>query len=142
MNRGLILSAVVVALVATGGVVRARVPDAGAKMRGDYGRMARTRSSYRSYAPVRVAPPAVASVPDEGRRYSYAPAEQESVGSPCESAPAAPAEAASAARRRYSYAPETSGEATYYNVPSRGRRTTPPAWALPKTDPRKYQGGR
>lgn len=141
MSRGLIISAVVVALVATGGVVRADVPDAGAKMRGDYGGMARTRSSYRSYAPVTVAPPVVATVPDEGRRYSYDPAERPNVGAPCEPAPSPVAEAAPAAPRRYSYAPESSGGATYYSAPSRGSRSTPPAWALPKTDPRKYRAG-
>ena len=85
--------------------------------------------------------PQVAQAPAEGRRFSYAPSGQV-VTSPC---PPATVDSG----RRYSYAPSTPAVAPqstaprmYYSQPSysSGRRSSGhrDLWALPKTDPRKY----
>jgi hypothetical protein len=129
-----------------------------AKARGDFGSFGRetqqvTRSrpvySYRAPATysapaVQTAPaPMVAQAPEAGRRYSYAPSV---TGSPCPQAQAPAVDSA----RRYSYAPTEATVApamepstrTYnarpsYSGGSRGRSTVD-RWALPKTDPRKF----
>jgi hypothetical protein len=130
-------------------VASARQPIGTAKARGDYHGFSSSRQSstcngrsYRTYAPiVRTAPaPIVAEAPVEGRRFSYDPsadAEQGVVE------PAAPIYSGSqvmegAERSYYSPAPQRS-----YRAYSGGsRRSDKPAWALPKTDPRKYRVGR
>lgn len=132
-----------------------------AKARGDFGSFGRethsvTRSrpvySYRAPATysapaVQTAPaPMVAQAPEAGRRYSYAPA---ATGCGCPQAPASAPAVDSA--RRHSYAPTTESTVaptmepsarTYNARPSysggnRGRSTVD-RWALPKTDPRKF----
>jgi hypothetical protein len=93
---------------------------------------------------VRAAPaPQVAQAPVEGRRFSYAPANQAVTLSPC------PPVTSFESGRRYSYAPsagaavvpQASEPRVYYSQPSysTGRRSTghQDLWALPKTDPRK-----
>jgi hypothetical protein len=120
------------------------------------GGSARARSSYSYRAPatysapvVRAAEaPQIAQTPEEGRRFSYAPSGSVATGNPC-----LPVQAPTTtfdSGRRYSYAPgEESSVApsvapsrTYYSGPShsagRGTRGNIDLWALPKTDPRKY----
>jgi hypothetical protein len=88
--------------------------------------------------------PQVAQAPVEARRFSYAPAPQGGVSVPCPPAPAVDN------GRRYSYAPATEAAAApqstaprvYYSRPSYGTRVRSGGqadlWALPKTDPRKF----
>jgi hypothetical protein len=111
-----------------------------------FSRQAYRAPAVRSYAALTAttAPATiVAQAPVEARRYSYAPpAAVRSV--PCPPVTAAPSTAN--AGRRYSYAPaiEPAGRVPVqrYYVPSYSRSTgggrTVDRWALPKTDPRKY----
>ncbi|MBA3482332.1 MAG: hypothetical protein H0T51_11000 [Pirellulales bacterium] len=133
------------------------------KARGEYNRggwesggSARARSSYSYRAPATYqAPivesaevPQVAQTPAEGRRFSYEPSDTVASGTPC---PQANAQAPAVdSDRRYSYAPTTqatvapsvSSPSTYYSRPSysTGNRSAGNVdlWALPKTDPRKF----
>ena len=114
------------------------------------GGTSRSRSSHSYRAPVVQSAPApmVAQAPEEGRRFSYAPSGSVVTGSPCPTVQG-PAPAVDSGRR-YSYAPEAestvapsvSSPRTYYSRPSysAGGRSggNVDRWALPKTDPRKY----
>jgi hypothetical protein len=135
-----------------------------AKARGNFGsfgretqHVTRSRPVYGYRAPatysapaVQMAPaPMVAQAPEEARRFSYAPATPSVTGSPCPQATASAPAIDSA--RRYSYAPTTESTAApavepstraynarpSYSGGSRGRSTID-RWALPKTDPRKF----
>jgi hypothetical protein len=100
-------------------------------------------ATYRAPIERAAAAPQVAQAPAEGRRFSYAPADQV-VASPC------PPVTTADSGRRFSYAPSTAAVATpqasaprmYYSRPSysTGRSSSGhrDLWALPKTDPRKY----
>jgi hypothetical protein len=145
----LIVSAMVAVAAAAPGTNKAR----GIYNRGGWessGGPARHRYTQRApatyHAPIVRATPApqVAQAPVEGRRFSYAPADQAVTWSPC------PPVTSVESGRRYSYAPSTgaavvpqaSAPRVYYSQPrySTGRRSTGhrDLWALPKTDPRKY----
>jgi hypothetical protein len=145
-------------------LAQAGEPIGPAKARGDYrgfyqsqtqrGRsVTRSRPAYR-YSTPRSAPVIVRSeqvIPEEGgaviaqapveaRRFSQAPAADS--GAVADSKPCpefAPVASQSNSGRRYSYAPATQ----YSGNPVRrysgnGGRSSQPAWALPKTDPGKY----
>ena len=108
---------------------------------------ARRAPVYRSTtAPVVASPtPMVAQAPAEGRRFSYAPATNDAVaGTPCPSTATVPQDG-----RRYSYAPAEASASPTVSAPrvygggsgySRSRSSSGPKglWALPKTDPRKF----
>jgi hypothetical protein len=144
------------------GMVQAAPAIGTAKARGDYrpGAYRTQRDSgyrstyvrnapvYRNYsAPVFVAQrPIVAQAPAEGRRFSYAPSAAGAVTTtPCPQSTVVPP-----AGRRYSYAPEAtkapaptvaapraySGGSTACRAPAGS--STKPLWALPTTDPRKF----
>ena len=104
--------------------------NAGSKARGEFGNTARRttefRPIYRAPAPVivqREAPPsAVAQAPSEQRVFSYEPSK------PSEKS----AQGRTRTYRSYSYEPSMRSYSG-----SRGR-SSQPAYALPKTDPRKF----
>jgi hypothetical protein len=137
-----------------------------AKARGDFGsfgretqQVTRYRPAYSYRAPatysapaVQTAPaPMVAQAPEAGRRFSYAPATPSVTGSPCPQAQTPASAPAVESARRYSYAPtaestvapamepsaRTYGARPSYSGGGRGRSTVD-RWALPKTDPRKF----
>jgi hypothetical protein len=143
----LIVLTMVAAAAAAPGTNKAR----GVYNRGGWesgGGPARHRYTQRAPATIYHAPivrsleaPQVAQAPAEGRRFSYAPSGQV-VASPC---PPVTVDNG----RRYSYAPSTpavtppsTAPRTYYSQPiySSGRPSSGhrDLWALPKTDPRKY----
>lgn len=137
--KRLMLMTAVVTLLASSAMAQG-FRDAGAKMRGEFGgtpRQSVAAPMYRYSAPVVVqrqtAPPAVAQTPTQRRNYSYEPAQQ---AAPCHPAPSAPPQAQpQAPRRSYSYEPA----APTYRAPAPGpRRSAPPSYLLPKTDPRRY----
>jgi len=131
-------------------VASARPAMGPAKARGDYrGFSSSWRSpcygygrSYRTYAPaVRSTPaPAVAEAPAESRRFSYDPsvqAESSAVDS------AAPVDSVPQAIEGGEQFDSSSMRPRSYRAFSGGSsRAAKPAWALPKTDPRKYRVGR
>jgi hypothetical protein len=113
--------------------------------------------TYRRYSPatIQAAPaPAVAQAPSEVRRYSYAPqgatvTTNGATSSPCPAtaapvdpnrrfsyAPAPTAAASPAPSGARPYVPTYSGRAGYSRSPNRS--TARNLWALPKTDPRKF----
>jgi hypothetical protein len=117
----------------------------------------RARSSYSYRAPatysapvVRAAEaPQVAQAPVEARRVSYAPSGAAVSGNPClpVQAPATTVDNG----RRYSYAPQVEStvppsvsSSTYHSQSSYSARSGSGGdvdrWAMPKTDPRKYNG--
>jgi hypothetical protein len=117
----------------------------------------RARSSYSYRAPATyIAPvvraadaPQVAQAPVEGRRFSYAPSAPVVSGNTC-SPVQAPANTVDNGRR-YSYAPGVESTVapsvsspTYHARPNYSARSgsggNVDRWALPKTDPRKYNG--
>jgi hypothetical protein len=123
--------------------------------------MAGSRSTYRYRAPTRrtapmiVAAPVtpapaavVAQAPVESRRFSYAPAPAVEAAAPATTSPCVPSAAAPSAARRYSYAPATGTSVSRvprayyggsrYSRGGGGRSHATDLWALPKTDPRKY----
>jgi hypothetical protein len=122
------------------------------------GSVARSQSSYSYQAPttysapvVQASPaPMVAQAPAEGRRFSYSPSTSAVNSTPCPQGQAHNATVAPPvpSDRRFSYAP--SAEVTAPAVPSTGTYNSRPSysvgggsrsvdrWALPKTDPRKY----
>ena len=150
-SRRIVLLSLVIGLLAVG--TAAAAPAIGtAKARGDYGsfgrethRVTRSRPVYRSAPTMQTAPaPMVAQAPEDARRFSYAPPVPATTRVPCPQAPAAAPIVDGT--RRYSYAPESAGIApaarTYSPRPSysgkSGRRSSVERWALPKTDPRKF----
>lgn len=93
------------------------------------------------YSPTQ--PSAVAQASEAGRRFSYAPAPQ--VSATCNGTSAADAQVSVA--RRFSYAPtvapvEQPTPRSYFSRPSYSHgnrnRANVERWALPKTDPRKF----
>ena len=117
----------------------------------------RARSSYSYRAPATYSAPVVqaaevpqvAQTPVEGRRFSYAPSGSAVTGNPCSpvQAPVTPVDSG----RRYSYAPGVESTVapsvssrTYHSRPNYSTRSgsggNVDRWALPKTDPRKYNG--
>jgi hypothetical protein len=102
----------------------------------------RAPATYQAPLVRAVETPQVAQAPVEARRFSYAPSGQV-VTNPC---PPVTVDTG----RRYSYAPSTtvvapqaSAPRTYSSQPhySTGSRSgSVDRWALPKTDPRKYNG--
>ncbi|HMP06098.1 MAG TPA: hypothetical protein PJ982_07095 [Lacipirellulaceae bacterium] len=159
--RNLLASMLAVALLGVG-IAQAAPAVGTAKARGDYrpGALGTTRDpgygstyarrapGYRSYnAPVAAVPrPMIAQAPAEGRRFSYAPSAAGTATTvPCPEASVVPQ-----AGRRYSHAPEAtvaptptvaapraySGGSSFNRAPARSG--SKPLWALPKTDPRKF----
>jgi hypothetical protein len=101
--------------------------------------------------PAAVAPaPQIAQAPVESRRFSYAPATDNAAGARVVAgSPCAPAAATPQSGRRFSYSPTEPSVAPAVSAPrvysggsgySRSRRgsATVDRWALPKTDPRKF----
>lgn len=107
--------------------------NAGSKMRGEFGTTSRSPVAstpiYRSAPPVvaqsQPAPNTVAQAPTEERRFSYEPAK------PAEKK----ADATVRTNRRFSYEPG-------YSSGSMSRSSSRPLYELPKTDSRRFGGGR
>ena len=111
----------------------------------------RAPATYRAPIVRSVETPQVAQAPVEARRFSYAPSAQAVTNAPSAQAVTNPCSPVTVdTGRRYSYAPSTpavvpqaSAPRMYYSQPhySTGSRSgSVDRWALPKTDPRKYNG--
>ena len=164
MNVRYLMSMFAVAGILAAGAAHAAPTVGTAKARGDYRSFSQTQQStarsqpmYRRSAPMThsapmivqsrsamVAPaPAVAQAPSEARRFSYDPATATLTTTACP-----PSTTTVDSGRRFSYAPESMGAVSspgvYSSGPGYSRSRTGAAhvdrWALPKTDPRKYNG--
>jgi len=149
------MSAGVVAVL-TASMASAQTRDAGAKMRGEFGATSKPHSAVRRVGPVYRAPAIVAEAPSGDRTFSYAPAQAPAASNRCgamNGSVSQPIRQQSAGGRTYSYEPAQptfSAPRVYSNQPSeryysggmsQGRSSTP-SYLLPKTDPRRFGGGR
>ena len=146
-----------IASIFVASAVSAAQRDAGAKMRGEFGTgfdrrpVARSTMAYRTYQAPAVAMPApraplVAEAPQQARTFSYEPRTEVRAPVQCQAqAPAVnervfsyePVQPVAPAYRSYSYEPNY-GTGTVQQE----RRSRIPSYALPKTDARKFSGGR
>lgn len=162
MNARYFMSMFAVAGIFAAGAAQAAPTVGTAKARGDYRSFSQTQQSARSRPmyrrsvpmtqsapmivqsrPAMVTPaPALAQAPGEARRFSYEPI----TAVPTMPCPQSTTTVESG--RRYSYSPEStpavSSSRVYSSGPGYSRSRTGAAhvdrWALPKTDPRKYNG--
>lgn len=145
-------------------LAQAGQPLGTAKARGDFRPFAeanrptarsvtRSRPAYRFYAPqsesviVRSAPAiseeegaVIAQAPVEARRFSQAPADENSevtATKPCPESAAVTSQPSSGRRYSYAPAPEYSGNPVRRYSGNVGHSSRP-TWSLPKTDPGKY----
>jgi hypothetical protein len=142
-TRGLLvaLAAALILPIATSAF--GAVPDAGAKMRGDFsGRgLQRSRSNSAPMIVQSTPAPAVAQTPTQRRSFSVEPS-QPTVKTPCtphvvpQPAPAGgTAQQAPQTIRRYSVEPT---QQPVFQAPMTRTRSNPPNYSLPKTDGRRF----
>jgi hypothetical protein len=142
-TRGLLIPLATALVLTVATTTFAAVPDAGAKMRGDFSGRGMPRSQN-NIAPmiVRSAPaPTVAQTPTQRRSFSVEPS-QPAVKTPCTPhVVPQPAPAGGTARqapqtiRRYSVEPT---QQPVFQAPMTRTPSNPPNYSLPKTDGRRF----